>query len=170
MIDETTVRIVRPGYIDAQTLAQTYDIQVTHAQTAVEHAPGNRYTHYAPQARVHIIETLSIDTLESLIAHKRAPGLIATKEFIAAHKAIINHIVPEDSPTHTEDNIAIRQALTIFPRGSQQKLLECAQSLYNLYHQCDQLGITDIFIEKLPPQGLGHAIMNRVYKSSSETK
>lgn len=67
VLDENKIRILRPGYIDAQILSDELQVQVEHAQSASEHAPGNRYTHYSPQAQVHIVSDLSLSYIQSLI-------------------------------------------------------------------------------------------------------
>jgi hypothetical protein len=76
-------------------------------------------------------------------------GLIVTNERLAQHRC--------DTEQCT---------YRIYRWGSHDNLLECAQQLYQLYHQADKDGMRELYVEQLPEEnGIAYAIMNRVKKS-----
>lgn len=56
-ISSEVVRVLRPGHIQAQAIAQVLGEQVAAAGTATLHrSPGTRYRHYRPQAAVWLVD------------------------------------------------------------------------------------------------------------------
>jgi len=166
VVEGDTIRILRPGYITDEDIRAVLDEAGSDAQIQIIYddkwpniSPGSRFTHYAPQGKVTVVD--SMDMLqkyfvwqsESIASWKIA--LIATDEFLADHDDAITSL-------HSQ------YGLITMPRWSTSNLLRCAQSLYQLYHDADRLGITQIFIQKLPhaDKGVGYAIMNRVWRSA----
>ncbi len=168
VVSETEILILRPGMITKEDIKDIVgeDIIVQYSSKHQEQSPGTRYTHYAPSGKVQIINALHKKTIEELLSQGHNIWLIATKEFLSKHKNIINHFTNPQTPQ--DDKPATLQPITTFPWWSHLKLTECAQSLYNLYHKCDDLHMSIILIENLPEKGIGLAIMNRVKKSTKE--
>ena len=50
--------------------------------------------------------------------------------------------------------------------GSRLSPREAAQNLYGGLREADKQGFTSIYYEALPREGIGFAVMNRVYKAS----
>jgi len=143
---DNTILIHRPGFITPEDISSVVwpDIIVQYSNTQSNISPGIKYKHYAPKARIHIIEPGSPLPKNSL-----KTGFIVTDEWISQHQCA------------TEKYI-----YRIYRWWSHDNLLECAQRLYQLYHQADMDGIQDLYVEALPESnGLWYAIMNRVRKS-----
>jgi len=143
---KNTILIHRPGFITPEDISSVVwpDINVEYSNTQSNISPGTKYKHYAPKACIHFLEASSPLPKNSL-----KNGLIVTDEWISQHQC------------DTEKNI-----YRLYRWGSHDNLLECAQKLYQLYHQADIDGIQDLYVEALPEtNGIGYAIMNRVRKS-----
>lgn len=166
VVEEDTIRILRPGYITDEDIhvvldeAGGYeDIHVIYDDKWPNISPWSRFTHYAPHGKVTVVD--SIDVMEKwLVRHSDDPSLskvalIATDEFMADYDDAITRL-------HAQ------YGLITMPWWSTSNLLRCAQSLYQLYHDCDRLWITQIFIQQLPhaDKGVAYAIMNRVIRSA----
>lgn len=164
VINEKEILILRPGFITKEDLEDWCDgdVQISYSSQHQEQSPWTRYTHYSPNGKVVLVDSLDNSLVHDLLEQWENIGLIATKEFLSANKTFINTIT--NSSEKSEPNKL--QPITTFPRGSHTKLIECAQSLYNLYHKCDELNMSIILIEHLPEKWLWYAIMNRVKKSA----
>lgn len=117
-------------------------MQYSHTDTNI--SPGTKYKHYAPKAKIHILEAGSPLPTNSLKI-----GLLVTDERLNTNQCDIEQC-----------------SYRIYRWGSHTNLLECAQKLYQLYHQADKDAIKDLYVEDLLEEnGLAYAIMNRVKKS-----
>ncbi len=162
-IESTVVKIVdgkvairRPWFVTEEDLQQVVgnDIEVYFATTQLESAPGNMYKHYAPTLPVHIISNLQTSLTEAL-SQKKFKKLIV--------------IATTETREHIDDITKNAENIIYMNRWSQNNLVTCAASLYQLYHQSADYQADAIYIEALPEQGLGVSIMNRVKKSAATT-
>ncbi len=113
-------------------------------------SPGMRHKHYAPNAKVILVEgsisniinkIRELTTLHKLKGEK--VGVLATDETVAAYRADV-----------------------IKSLGSRFNLEAIAQSLFRLLREFDADGVDVIIAEGVPAEGLGLAVMNRLRKAS----
>lgn len=141
-----TVLIHRPWFITPEDIYSVVwpniEVEYSHAKTNI--SPGIKYKHYAPKAHIHLIEPGA-----PLPNNSPNIGLLVTDERLTINQCDIEQC-----------------SYRIYRWGSDTNLLECAQKLYQLYHQADKDDIRDLYVEHLPEEnGIGYAIMNRVRKS-----
>lgn len=152
-VENNEIVITRPWFVTKEDLEMIFDykIKVSYGKTPSAVTPWNRYKHYAPNARMSIF--ISIDDMLSKIKSSSSQkiGLIATKEFLEKNK---NQI--------TWANIQV------FELWSETNMITCAHNLFSIYHQCDNDWLEDVFIQSLPEEGIGYAIMNRIKKSTAD--
>jgi len=144
----TMVKILRPGIITREDIQEIiWDTAlVVYADQTVNESPGSRYRHYAPQANVYLWDETNI----SYSAHEQDnTAIVGTQEFL-------DELHP--------DIIARSMLLSLW---SINNLSICAHHLYQHYAKCDQENIQRIYIQALPEQGIGYALMNRIRKSIS---
>ncbi|MFZ2151313.1 MAG: L-threonylcarbamoyladenylate synthase [Candidatus Absconditicoccaceae bacterium] len=157
------INILRPGFVTKEDLESLFsdqkNVSVFYSSQQSNISPGNLYRHYSPRAHVEIIDCLTPDILKERFnikiqgsAHIKL-GLIITQECINLHKEILNEF---------------KDYIHVFPRGSRNDLISCAQKLFDIYNICDKQDINYILIEHLQEIGLGYSIMNRVKKSAEK--
>ena len=152
----TPPMILRPGAVTADMLEDVIGpVSVDETILGNESkqppkAPGMKYRHYAPKARLMIVEgalreeVLAIRQL-SYAAHRegRAVGIIATNETIPYYThGIVKNI-------GTRDN---------------EKTI--ARNLYSVLREFDAEDVENIYSESFAAQGIGNAIMNRLEKAA----
>ena len=113
-------------------------------------APGMKYKHYAPKAKVRIIsgenENVVKKTQElahSYIEEGKKVGILSSKE---------------NAENYNEGEVIII--------GSMNKLEEVAQNLFEDLRKFDDIGMDIILAEAFEEQGVGIAVMNRLKKSA----
>lgn len=149
-VENNKIIITRPWFVTKEDLELLFDdkVEVIYGQKPSAMTPGNRYKHYAPDANVSIFT--SIDDLTSKIetATSQKLWIIATKEFLQKNKQQIDVF-----------------NIKTFQLWSEFDMLSCAHNLFSLYNTCDKAGLDNIFIQSLPEEWIGYAIMNRIKKS-----
>ena len=150
--DDYIVKILRPWFITKEDIQDVvWDaISVIYADHGVNESPGTRYRHYSPHWRISLL--LHDFVTQIHLSHHKKVALLATKEFLDRYQKDI-------------DDLYAQCGIITMPLWSVANLLECAQSLYQLYVTCDNLGIEQIYIEPLPEYGVWYALMNRIRKS-----
>jgi L-threonylcarbamoyladenylate synthase len=152
------LHILRPGGLTAEQLRQAlpgttvhepqreaYDLQET------PRSPGMKYTHYAPQGSMQIVEGDTFSLVKEWIHHN-----------LRAAKA-----QGETTGVLTfEEHQAFYDADLVIPCGMLSEPETIAQGLYSALRQFDEAGISYILAESCPQDGIGLAIMNRLYKAA----
>lgn len=155
-LTEPVPTILRPGYISQEMLQQVIGNVKTDRGLISEDsqicpkAPGMKYRHYAPKARLIIVEGErrrvweKINELTALeAAEGRCAGVIATDESKSGYAhAIVKSI------------------------GSRSDELSIAQHLYSILREFDQMEVSVIYSEAFETPQMGHAIMNRLMKAA----
>ncbi|NLI88899.1 MAG: threonylcarbamoyl-AMP synthase [Epulopiscium sp.] len=151
--------ILRPGKITKEMLEDiTGKVDLDPALKELDNinytprAPGMKYSHYAPNAHVYIVEG-SVEnvarTIENLTlkaqSNKQKVGIMATDQ-------TINNYTKGDM---------------IVSLGSDQDLESIAYSLFETLRQFDDNNIDIVYTESFSNQGIGNAIMNRLTKAAS---
>ena len=159
--------ILRPGGIskeDIELIVGKVDIDPFllneyKEQKLVPKSPGMKYTHYAPQADIVVVQGLKPDKLGALnlLVEKekklgRRVGLILTEETAFRYRSFFKSVgVKPDS----------LQVL-----GSREEPEAIASRLYNSFRYADRQSLDVVFAEEIPAKGLGLAVMNRLLKAA----
>ncbi len=152
--------ILRPGAITADMLEEVIG-EVTVDKTLLDSsstqrpkAPGMKYRHYAPDAKLTIVEgTLREEVLAirqlAYEAHRqgRQVGIIATNE---SERYYTHGIVKNIGTRENEKTIA--------------------RNLYAVLRDFNEEDISEIYSESFAVQGIGNAIMNRLEKAAGHVR
>lgn len=144
------IQILRPGFVTKEDLQALFgdEVAVSYTHDHAELSPGMRYKHYSIQGQVQLLfpsETPSIS--------EKKTGFLVTQEYYDEHPDFF---------------LFLKKSSSAFVRirGSHSNLASCAHQLFDAYHRFDQQGIELLYVEALPEQGIGYAIMNRVKRSA----
>ncbi|UOQ45343.1 L-threonylcarbamoyladenylate synthase [Halobacillus salinarum] len=144
--------ILRPGGIAKEDLEQVIPrVMVDPALAGAEDkpkSPGMKYTHYAPEAPLWLVEgsdTFFQATLRELTDARQRVGVIASEELAA--KLEYEPMISCGSRTH---------------------LTEVASRLYSTLREFKKADVDIILCESFPEAGVGAAIMNRLTKAASQ--
>lgn len=148
--------VLRPGGITLEMLRTIReDIQIDKGLLRNDSnfkpkAPGMKYRHYAPNAKLKIILGNREKTIEKIneIVHNyidagEKVGILATEE--------------------SKDSYKLGEKIVI---GSYKRLDEVASNLFEALRQFNELGVDIILAEGFEEKGLGIAIMNRLNKAA----
>jgi L-threonylcarbamoyladenylate synthase len=140
-VHENKIDILRRGPITAEQLAQFAKIDIVSPRKSVS-VPGQLPSHYAPKTPLRLI-----DNAESFVLPKNhRVGLLA-----------------RNTSTSEERFAAVR----ILSR--RQNLREAATNLFRCLRELDELNLDLIVAERVPPQGLGAAILDRLERASHDS-
>ncbi|WP_288480566.1 L-threonylcarbamoyladenylate synthase [Clostridium thermobutyricum] len=148
--------VLRPGGITLEMLRTIReDIQIDKGLLRNDSnfkpkAPGMKYRHYAPNAKLKIILGNREKTIEKIneMVHNyidagEKVGILATEE--------------------SKDSYKLGEKIVI---GSYKRLDEVASNLFEALRQFNELGVDIILAEGFEEKGLGIAIMNRLNKAA----
>lgn len=144
--------ILRPGGITREMLEEV--VGFVEVDPGLENekispkAPGMKYTHYSPKAKVTILENAS-DLLEALKYAKESQNKIA-------------FFIPEDLLIQEPFSANIR----LIREGTAEDWSPLGMNLYRNLREMDREKVAEIFIQSIPEKGLGVAIMNRMIKAA----
>ena len=153
--------LLRPGGAPLETLKKVIGNINLHPFVAAEkevsggklRSPGMRHKHYAPKAKVILVEgpVLAVTAkINELIAEYRLKnskvGVLATDETMVQYMTDV-----------------------VKSLGSRFNLAAIAQNLFRLLREFDGEGVEVIIAEGVPAEGLGLAVMNRLRKASAYT-
>ncbi|MFB3888604.1 MAG: L-threonylcarbamoyladenylate synthase [Candidatus Bathyarchaeia archaeon] len=150
--------LLRPGGTSVEALRKVIGEVKLHPFVVAEaelprgetRSPGMRHRHYAPKARLILVEgavTAVMGELKQLIAacwgEGKRVGVLATDETAWAYEADV-----------------------VKSMGSRRNLDAMAANLFRLLREFDAEGVEVILAESVPSEGLGLAVMNRLRKAS----
>jgi len=145
------VVILRPGGITKEQLESVVGVvkidQALINKEIKPKSPGMKYTHYAPNAPLFLVEGTK-EKIQLLIAEEKQKG----------------HTV---GVLTTEENKAFYQADYVYACGQRTDLSTVATDLYDGLRSFDHHQVDIIFGEMFPIEGVGQAIMNRLMKAAS---
>jgi len=141
--------ILRPGSITPEMISEVIGhIEVDPSTTnkmEKPKSPGMKYTHYAPNAQMTLVDG-SQDFINKLIHKEQKNG---------KKVGILT----------TEENKTTYQADVVIACGYRNRLETVATGLYDSIRQFNEAGVDLIFSEMFPNEGIGIAIMNRLWKA-----
>jgi L-threonylcarbamoyladenylate synthase len=140
--------ILRIGGLGREAIEDTIGpIQWTDADELLKRSPGTRHRHYAPDARVVLIETGDGEKFKKQIDYYRQSGKrIGT----ITHSKNLNAIEP------TSMHIILEESIEYF-----------ARNLFRALRELDKMHADVIVIESVQESGIGEAIMDRLRKASA---
>jgi L-threonylcarbamoyladenylate synthase len=143
--------ILRPGGVTKEMLEKVIGpvLEPTHEEQRIEStpkAPGMKYTHYAPDAPVFLIEeTTDISAaVASLQQQGHSVALLAPKSYAEV------------------------KADYFFTFGEEHNQEQMGANLYDALRNCDKTDATIILATATSKKGVGSAIMNRLEKAAGE--
>lgn len=141
--------ILRPGFVTAGDLAP-YSGEVAYAgpvKSGVPNAPGMKYPHYAPQGRVILVSPQDIaDFWQELKFIEERFLLIVTRE--------------------TAETLPQEALPFVFIIAGRDDLPAFARNLFAAFRLADARDAETVVVERVPEEGLGIAIMNRLRKAA----
>ena len=156
-MSEDTPTILRPGYITKEMLEQVIGgVALDRASLGQmapgvhPKAPGMKYRHYAPKAKLMIIEGETKEAVKAIrqVAFEQERlgykvGIIATDETAEKYKrGIVKNI------------------------GTRENEYTIAQNLYRVLREFDEEDVDYIYSEAFAMDGIGSAVMNRLKKAA----
>ncbi len=151
--------VLRPGGTPFEALKQALGEVKLHPFVVAEkelpvakaRSPGMRHRHYAPNAKVILVEGSVIAVTAKV------------KELIAAYKLEACRV----GVLATDETMAAYRADVVKSLGSRFNLEVIAQNLFRLFREFDAEGVDIVIAEGVPAAGLGLAVMNRLRKASA---
>ena len=144
--------VLRPGALTKEeletVLKKVYVDQHLVSKEESPKAPGMKYTHYAPNEPVVIIDGPEERWQEAIVYYQsqgEKVGLLANEERIDHYKEIVTEV---------------------FSLGSKQDTTSAAKSLYAGLRFFEKTAVTLILAEAYSHKGIGDAYMNRLEKSA----
>ena len=113
-------------------------------------APGMKYTHYSPKAKVVLVAGEQGTVLECVNARVAADKAEGKKTGVMA----------------TEETKELYHADVVLSLGSREDLEQIGANLFKLLRKFDFLGVDCVYSEVFPEEGEGMAIMNRLQKAA----
>ncbi len=144
--------VLRPGGITVEQLEAVLgrvelDPALSGAGVLKPRAPGMKYRHYAPKARMYVVQGGALELLPQLA--KEAAKYVPAAVICGAG---------------TAERMQRAENLHLLNWGSDKA--ELAVKLYRLLRRCDKLGAELIFSEGVSEDGIGLAVMNRMLKAA----
>jgi L-threonylcarbamoyladenylate synthase len=140
-VRDNKVDILRHGSITAEQLAEFGKIKIVSAPRSVS-TPGQLPSHYAPKTPLRLIDNAKSFAL----VKNRRVGLLAWNAFIPAERFAVVRTLSEH-----------------------QDLREAAANLFRSLRELDDLDLDLIVAERVPAQGLGAAILDRLERASHDS-
>ncbi|MGE4282146.1 MAG: L-threonylcarbamoyladenylate synthase [Clostridia bacterium] len=156
-ISEEVPILLRPGGITVEQLRKVLgEIHVEAAgikqslDSTIPRSPGMKYKHYAPNARVIIIEgnqDTAVEVINQMSQEERTKGL---KTGIMA----------------LDETALLYNADYVLSVGSEKYPQSIAANLFCTLRRFDELGVDIIYVQSVSDQGIGMAITNRLNKAA----
>lgn len=141
--------ILRPGSITPEMIKKVITkVEIdpsTKSETEAPKSPGMKYKHYAPNAEMHLVQG-SIEFINRLTKEKQQQG---------KNVGVLT----------TEENVNNYHADVVLACGQRNQLETVAASLYDCIRHFNAEKVDIIFCETFPYEGIGIAIMNRLWKA-----
>lgn len=152
------IYILRPGGVTAEQLREALPDIIVHQplqeivhEAEVPRAPGMKYTHYAPQGRMQLVQGESHEQVSAWIQHDidaaktngETTGILTFDEYRSLYRADL-----------------------VISCGKLAEPESIAYGLYAALRNFDEASISYIVAETCPEDGIGLAVMNRLRKAA----
>lgn len=147
--------LLRPGAITKEQLAVFCGEIVLpgKAQIDVPQAPGMKYTHYAPNGKVYLVDT--VQELKDAYGYWQKQG-----------KKIA--VLLPNQWRETGENLKEIQNSQLFFLGDACDLSQVARHIFKGLRYCDEIDAEIVFVASFPETGIGMAVMNRLAKAAQK--
>jgi L-threonylcarbamoyladenylate synthase len=137
--------VLRPGGLPVELIAAVIPgVQVFDRATTSPRAPGQLPSHYAPSRPLYLLDSGGLPGV-------RPAGRAAALCFGDA------------SARAAKDSGRWARVVDLSPRGDP---IEAAAALFDALHELDAAGFDELWAERLPDDGLGRAVNDRLFKAS----
>lgn len=156
VIDMTTPIpiLLRPGAVTKEMIEKTLGIGIMDSTREeildIPKAPGMKYTHYAPQGKVFLVDGIKDNVINYI-----------NQQIETLDERKVGVIAPSEYQTDLKGFYKVNL-------GSLDHMDEIGRNIFLALRQMDQLHIEYIFIPALPQHDLGQAIMNRLLKAAGQ--
>jgi L-threonylcarbamoyladenylate synthase len=139
--------LLRRGGLDVRHIESVIgEVQTAADSGRLSRSPGTRHRHYAPRARVIVVEegdvTSFVHTIQELRQRgKRVGSIVHSQEFSSIERSE-------------------------FVRALPNSLELVARHLYRMLREMDDLGVDCVVVESVREEGLGSAIMDRLRRAA----
>lgn len=113
-------------------------------------SPGMKYTHYAPKGEVIVVSGMPEDVVRWI-----------NQKIQQDEKECICSVV-----ITSQEHLSQYGAKDALSFGSVHNPDEVAANIFRLFRECDHIGAEKIYIEAIPKEGIGLAVMNRIEKAA----
>lgn len=146
-IVDDEVTILRPGSVTREMIEKVLKrknvLMAPHRGVKGKtRSPGTKYAHYRPKAEVVLVDPERAERIASYL--KKRKGMNAAVLYAGNMKNLPDGL----------KKVRFRSAA------------EYAKKLYSTFHELDRFGTGVIIAVKVPPEGIGAALMNRLLKAS----
>ncbi len=149
-VKNNKIEVLRPGGISPERLAEVPGYSVYFIDGKYKNSsppsPGMKYRHYSPRTPLILVDRKQLDKIDDLLKDYTNPVFLITEE--------------------TKKTGIISSSKNIIELGSRKNLKQIAYKLFDLLREIDKSDYDLIIAEKLPENGLGKAIMNRLHRAS----
>ncbi len=154
--------LLRPGYITVPMLEEALgrEVLVDRAVDGVidpdirPRAPGMKYTHYAPRARMYIVRGSAEKAAERIAKLAEQGSRTGSKTAVIA--------CDETRKLYG----GLREDIEVISVGSREKEETIAHNLFNVLRRMDEMGAELVYSEAFYTPRLGNAIMNRLTRAA----
>jgi L-threonylcarbamoyladenylate synthase len=154
-VRRNSIDILRRGPVTAEQLSEFGKVEIVAPKGKVT-APGQLPSHYAPTTPLHLI-----DDVESYSPQKnQRVGLLAWRP--VPRKGDLQIAQRRTGDGRSLKFVAVRNL------SSHQDLREAAANFFRYLRELDVLGLDLIVAERVPSQGLGAAILDRLERASHD--
>lgn len=151
-------RILRPGGTARERIENLIGpVELWNRTDSNPTAPGQLPSHYAPHAALELYQR---GRLETLGPPRGGEGYVF---FDGPSRESWLRRWPPSAVSGTEAPV-----LRLLSEGG--SLLEAAANLFEILHELDSLALERVYVERVPDEGLGVAINDRLYKARSAAK
>ncbi|WP_028972429.1 L-threonylcarbamoyladenylate synthase [Spirochaeta cellobiosiphila] len=141
LTQETPV-ILRPGGFSIEELSKLFEgVKLFDRQVVTPSSPGQLKMHYSPRTPLYIV-----DGPEDV-----PPELASESAYLGFRKDELNSVINFCHTNYLSDS---------------GDFIQAASRLFILLHELDEKQIKAIYAQKVPEEGLGRAVMDRLYKAS----
>jgi L-threonylcarbamoyladenylate synthase len=140
-VSQDSVAILRPGSVTREMIFEATGVYIPIKTRGATKAPGTKYPHYSPKAKVLIIKSAIESAAEIINAQKNVGAFISPR-----YK---KYFSPE-----------------VFVMDAGESAAAAAANLYAALRKFDYKKIETVYVENFSREGIGEAVMNRLSKAA----
>ena len=149
--------VLRPGGMPLEVIRSIVgDLVAPKKDSGPQVSPGQLESHYAPRSSLFLYEAGELAHIASSF-HPRTPKSLESRKAAIVFDG-------ESAKTLESLNIFAK----VFALSEQGDMIEAASRLFSLMHELDEGGYEAMYAERVPDEGLGKAINDRLYRASKK--